>query len=116
MKYSDMNQYITLLFSLLAEFFATENPTRWRGRQAPAFARVPQRGAGFGAGFSRFSRLEAGDRSSGAPAPERFKSEAASSTVARGPVPRERSREKHLFRSFRSCMSIVTLDEETKVL
>ena len=34
--------------------------------------------------------------------------ETALHTVARGPVPRERSREKRLFRSFRSCMSIET--------
>ena len=32
MKYPDMNQYITLLFSLLAEFFATQPPRRARGR------------------------------------------------------------------------------------
>ena len=32
MKYPDMNQYITLLFSLLTEFFATQNPSRRRGR------------------------------------------------------------------------------------
>ena len=43
MKFPDMNQYIILLFSLLVEFFfATQNPTSRRGRQAPAFARVPQ--------------------------------------------------------------------------
>ena len=41
MKFPNMNQYITLLFSLLADFFATQNPTRWRGRQVPAFARDP---------------------------------------------------------------------------
>ena len=33
MKYPDMNQYITLLFSFLAEFFTTQNPPRRRGRQ-----------------------------------------------------------------------------------
>ena len=32
MKYPDMNQYITLLFSLLAEFLTTQNPPRRRGR------------------------------------------------------------------------------------
>ena len=32
MKSPDMNQYITLLFSLLAEFWATQNPTPRRGR------------------------------------------------------------------------------------
>ena len=32
MKYPDMNQYITFLFSLLAEFFATQPPRRARGR------------------------------------------------------------------------------------
>ena len=32
MKYPDMNQYITLLFSLLAEFLATQNPSPRRGR------------------------------------------------------------------------------------
>ena len=33
MKFPDMNQYIILLFSLLAEFLATQNPPRRRGRQ-----------------------------------------------------------------------------------
>ena len=43
--------------------------------------------------------------------------ETALHTVAREPIPRERSREKRLFRSFRSCMSIVTPDRENpKVL
>ena len=32
MKYPDMNQYITFLFSLLTEFFATQPPRRARGR------------------------------------------------------------------------------------
>ena len=32
MKYPDMNQSITLLFSLLAEFLTTQNPPRRRGR------------------------------------------------------------------------------------
>ena len=32
MKSPDMHQYITLLFSLLAEFFATQNSPRRRGR------------------------------------------------------------------------------------
>ena len=32
MNSPDMNQYITLLFSLLTEFFATQNPSRRRGR------------------------------------------------------------------------------------
>ena len=31
MKYPDMNQYITLLFSFLTEFLATQNPPRRRG-------------------------------------------------------------------------------------
>ena len=30
MKYPDINQYITLLFSLLTEFLATQNPPRRR--------------------------------------------------------------------------------------
>ena len=32
MKSPDMNQYITLLFSLLTEFLTTQNPTPRRGR------------------------------------------------------------------------------------
>ena len=32
MKSPDMHQYITLLFSLLADFFATQNSLRQRGR------------------------------------------------------------------------------------
>ena len=36
MKSPDMNQYITLLFSLLADFFATQNPTPRRRGLSPA--------------------------------------------------------------------------------
>ena len=42
MKYSDMNQYITLLFSLLAEFFATQNPTPGAGDMLPRSPACPR--------------------------------------------------------------------------
>ena len=76
MKYSDMNQYITLLFSLLAEFFsATQNPFRARsaGDRPPRSFTCPR------------------DCSSGGPDPERCMArKTPSGPVARGPVPRDR--------------------------
>ena len=155
-----MNQYITLLFSLLAEFFLpprTQPPGA--GDRPPRSPACPRAWSQRGAGFPRLARLEAGDCSSGSPEPERRMARRTSSgPVARGPVPRERSlsenrtptqavfradrsiardrpspygkrhafftvargfvprdhtREKNLFRSFRSCMSIVTPTKKT---
>ena len=91
-----MNQYITLLFSLLAEFFLpprTQPPGAGdRPPRSPACPRAwSQRGAGF-TGLSRLARLEADDCSSGSPDSERRMAGRTSSwPVARGPVPRDRS-------------------------
>ena len=103
-----MNQYITLLFSLLADFLpprtqpppARETGLRVRPRAPEPGAREAQGHACQDdqvflivplTGLSRLARLEAGDCSSGAPAPERRMARRTSSgPVARGPVPRER--------------------------
>ena len=104
-----MNQYITLLFSLLADFFAIQDPTApARETDLRVRPRAPEPGAREEQGhacqddqvflivpltrFPRLARLEAGDCSSGSPEPERRMARRTSSgPVARGPVLRERS-------------------------
>ena len=75
MKFPDMHQYIILLFSLLAAFFTTQNPSRRRGT-----------GNGWLACSFRAGLTIAGDR------PPRYGLQGRLRfTVGRGPVPRHAS-------------------------